>query len=143
MIALQTIKYLIWDYCLTKLFNGFDRNFNILAHNNVLTNPNGTIDPKNLYVGMHISEIRAWTKERYEQGYGYRKHHYTWLNCTIKNLLIYNSQDINSPIHIIWSFSTYLQDDKLTSIIEPRSDAWSYNPLENGGSYDEYIEFYK
>lgn len=53
MIALQSIKYLIWDYCLTKLFEGF--------HKNLILNPNiegrTPVHLHEIYVGRHLSMI--------------------------------------------------------------------------------------
>lgn len=50
MIALKTMKYLIWDYCLTKLFEGFYKNLVVHATQE-------SISVNDLTAGMKISKI--------------------------------------------------------------------------------------
>lgn len=77
MIAIQSFKYLIWDYCLTKLFEGFEKNFR--------TNPNGLIKVplKELRPGMVIDEIWIIIDSR-----GYKG---MWKNCSIVDVIYHES----------------------------------------------------
>lgn len=55
MIALQSLKYFIWDYCLTKLFEGFQRNFATHSENLV-------IDGEDIRIGMRFTRITRVSK---------------------------------------------------------------------------------
>lgn len=49
MIALQSLKYFIWDYCLTKLFEGFQKNFKFGNEH--------LVKVKDLYVGQKLYKV--------------------------------------------------------------------------------------
>lgn len=49
MIALQSLKYFIWDYCLTKLFEGFQKNFKFGNEH--------LVNVKDLYIGQKLYKV--------------------------------------------------------------------------------------
>lgn len=137
MIALQSLKYKILEWCLDTFLNKLIFNFNNAS--NILINPDGTIDVKNLQEGMNISEIRAWVKTDYDEGGNY-KIYYTWLNCKITEVIKYDERS-DSFIEIQWTYSSLLTDGELVADEnKPRYGNWVYDPYD---SYDDHIEFFK
>lgn len=84
MIALQTVKYLIWDYCLTKLFEGFQNNFTDIIQ-----------DLEKLHIGMHIKRIIT-------------RHGTEYHDCEIYNM---NRNSANTGYIIKFSFK-YLSNSR-------------------------------
>lgn len=77
MIALQSLKYFIWDYCLTKLFEGFEKNFKASSNDLI------KVPLKDLRPGMHIAEIWIVIDSR-----GYKG---VWKNCSIVEVIYHDS----------------------------------------------------
>lgn len=138
MIALQSLKYKIFEWCLETFLDKILNNFNNIP--NILINSDGTIDVKSLKEGMFISEIRGISERSLKEGENDIS--YIWLNCKIGQIIQYNPDDKYSPIHIEWTYSTCLKNG---SIIQENKDvkymAWVYDIYYNT-PVSTYIEFY-